>query len=366
MKKKILVVIVGLILIAIAYCAGRATTGSGTISADSYRLLYTLTDYGDEVTYVIGHTSPDTDTVMSAIAMAELLNQIGIKAEPRVTGTVNNETLYALEQLGLEAPAILENGDGCQLWLVDHSELTQMVEGAENARIVGITDHHGIGSAENAEQIVVRSGRFGSTTAEVYTLYKECGVKVSREMAGVMLMGFISDTAYLNKEMNELSLEIYNDLKRQSGINDIDGLMLGMKEAYLDLSGKTDEEIFYYDYKDYEENGIRYGICNVKVSTVNDIDDMMNRMQAVAAELIMSPDTELDYLFYHIKDFDNEEGYLGCEATDAAKASALLQEAFGDEYEFANNYVIFKPGVSRKEILVPRINDVLNRMNRRN
>jgi len=357
MKKKIWIIIAGVLFLVLAFFAGRYTVQCENISAASNRLVFTLTDYGDEVTYVIGHKSPDADTVLSAIAMAELLNQLGIKAEARVTGKVNNETAYVLEKLGLTAPEILENAEGCQLWLVDHSELTQMVDGADKARIVGITDHHGIGSAENEEQIVVRSGKFGSTTAEVYTLYKECGVKVSKEMAGVMLGGLLSDTSYFKKEDNELNREVYKDLKRKAGIRDVDALILGMKEAKLDLSGKTDEEIFLNDYKDYEENGVRYGIGNVKVATVSDIDKMHSRMQAVVDEKIKNG--EADYLFYFIYDFDYEEGYLGCAAAEGRSSEELLKAAFGDDYEVGENYVILKPSVSRKEVLVPRINGAL-------
>jgi len=360
MKKKILFAAGCLILMVLAFFAGRFVSKSEAVSAEANRVLYALTDYGDEVTYVIGHKSPDTDTVMSAIAMADFLNQLGIKAEARVTGKVNNETAYVLKKLGLEAPEILENAENCQLWLVDHSELTQMADGADKARIVGITDHHGIGSAENEEQIIVRSGRYGSTTAEIYTLYKECGVKISKEMAGVMLAGLLSDTAYLKREDNELNLEIYEGLKRRAGIQDMDGLILGMKEAKLDLSGKTDGEIFYNDYKDYEENGVRYGIGNIKVVTVNDIDSMQKRMQAVAEEQILSAENKNDYIFYYIYDFDYEKGYLGCAGKDAEKVPELLKAAFGDKYEVGDNYVIMKPSVSRKEVLVPGINGALN------
>lgn len=45
------------------------------------RLLQKM-DYGNAVTYVIGHKSPDPDSIGSAIAFAELLNANGIEAVP--------------------------------------------------------------------------------------------------------------------------------------------------------------------------------------------------------------------------------------------------------------------------------------------
>ena len=44
--------------------------------------------------YVIGHMSPDSDTVVGAIAYARLLTELGYPAEPAVTMEINNETKW--------------------------------------------------------------------------------------------------------------------------------------------------------------------------------------------------------------------------------------------------------------------------------
>ena len=94
--------------------------------------LITIVDYKDEPVYVIGHETPDSDTVASAIGMAYLLNSLGISAEARIAGNLNLEGEFALSELGYPAPEILEDAAGKQLWLVDHSTGTQMVKGAED------------------------------------------------------------------------------------------------------------------------------------------------------------------------------------------------------------------------------------------
>lgn len=63
----------------------------------------------DGPVYVIGHKSPDSDTVCTAISYARLLNLLGIEAEPRVTGKVNNETAFILSEAGVEVPPVLED-----------------------------------------------------------------------------------------------------------------------------------------------------------------------------------------------------------------------------------------------------------------
>ena len=48
--------------------------------------------------YVIGHKNPDTDSICSAIAYANLKNKItGEKYVPKRAGEINGETAYVLE-----------------------------------------------------------------------------------------------------------------------------------------------------------------------------------------------------------------------------------------------------------------------------
>ena len=47
-----------------------------------------------EKVFIIGHKNPDTDSVCSAIALANLRNQLGENAIPRVLGDLNAETEF--------------------------------------------------------------------------------------------------------------------------------------------------------------------------------------------------------------------------------------------------------------------------------
>lgn len=60
-------------------------------------------------TYIFGHKKPDTDSVMSAISLSYLKNQIGDNTEPRVLGPINKETTYALNYFNLKQPAYLND-----------------------------------------------------------------------------------------------------------------------------------------------------------------------------------------------------------------------------------------------------------------
>ena len=60
--------------------------------------------------YVIGHKNPDTDSICSAIAYAELKRRItGKFYEARRAGQINEETKYILDRFGVEPREFLDN-----------------------------------------------------------------------------------------------------------------------------------------------------------------------------------------------------------------------------------------------------------------
>lgn len=61
-----------------------------------------------EKIYVIGHKNPDTDSICSAIAYADLRQKVtGQVHEAKRAGHVNDETAYVLDRFGVEAPKLL-------------------------------------------------------------------------------------------------------------------------------------------------------------------------------------------------------------------------------------------------------------------
>ncbi len=62
-----------------------------------------------DLVFVVGHKNPDTDSICSAIAFAELKNKLDPDRHyvPYRAGPINGETRYVLEQFGMEIPAYL-------------------------------------------------------------------------------------------------------------------------------------------------------------------------------------------------------------------------------------------------------------------
>jgi nanoRNase/pAp phosphatase (c-di-AMP/oligoRNAs hydrolase) len=55
---------------------------------------------------VVGHKGPDTDSMISALAMADLLRRQGLRAESIAQGDPNPETAFVLQRCGLQAPLV--------------------------------------------------------------------------------------------------------------------------------------------------------------------------------------------------------------------------------------------------------------------
>jgi manganese-dependent inorganic pyrophosphatase len=73
--------------------------------------------------YIVGHKNPDTDSICSALAYAELKQQLGMHAIPCRLGPLNEETKYVLKRFGLENPLLLKDARS-QLRDIDIDEPT--------------------------------------------------------------------------------------------------------------------------------------------------------------------------------------------------------------------------------------------------
>lgn len=61
----------------------------------------------NELVYITGHRNPDTDSICSAIAYAELKKKMGIAAVPVRIGNINKETEFVLNRFEVELPEYL-------------------------------------------------------------------------------------------------------------------------------------------------------------------------------------------------------------------------------------------------------------------
>lgn len=322
----------------------------GNILSEEYRSVLTKIDYKNEITYVIGHKSPDSDTVGSAISYAYFLNQLGIKSEAAISGTPNKETSYALNFFNIKTPQIIDDATEKQFVLVDHSEYSQAINNMDKARIVGIIDHHGIGNVTNNELIYVRSSPMGSTASIIYYMYKECAVEIPKDIARVMLMSLISDTSNGTKKMTKADYIVYDDLVKIADV-DVNKLYNGMIDASLSYEGMTDKEIFNSDYKEYEIAGKKVAMGDINAKNSEKAKEIAKQMYKYMEDNYSL--LGMDILLLKIDNNDEtskEKSYMIAYGQNSVE---LLKNIFNN-YD-GNILFVFDRNISRKADIIPAI-----------
>lgn len=341
--------LISVVLIIAAFIGGYFVGFKIQASRIDFLSLTSNIDYGDEV-YVIGHKSPDTDTVCSAIAYANLKKQFGINAKPVVAGNLNNETKLVLDKFGVDAPECIKNADGKNMILVDHSEYSQAIDGMKTANIVEIFDHHSLGNIKSTNPLEVNSYPVGATATIVYVAYLEDNVAIDKQNAGLMLSAILSDTSNLSSETTtELDKKAVAELAKISQVGDVEAYFKDLQKALSDYSGLDDADIFSIDFKEYDFNGVTVGISCVNAEDEKATNDMCKRMSEVMKSIY--PQKGMNHLYCMVKNKKDDCTMLlvyGDGAQDVA------DKVFG-EHTKQDGIIKISPAVSRKKDVAPKL-----------
>lgn len=167
--------------------------------------------------------------------------ELGWDAEPVRLGEVSGETQFALDQFGVAAPRLVENvaGEVKQVILVDHNERQQSANDIDQVRVVEVIDHHRIANFETAHPLYYRAEPVGCTATILNKLYKENGVAIPKEIAGLMLSAIISDSLlFKSPTCTGEDVAAARELAEIAGV-DADSYGLSMLKAGADLSDKS-------------------------------------------------------------------------------------------------------------------------------
>ena len=314
-------------------------------------------DIWDSPVYVIGHRSPDSDTVCSAIAYAQLLTKLGYPAEARITEAVNRETAYILQEAGVEAPKVLEDAAGASIFLVDHSEYAQAAEGMKDAHIVGILDHHGVGSVTTGHQVVYEARPIGATATIVWLDYMNYGVEIDPTTAHLMLGAVLSDTDNLRgSTTTDADRRAVTTLADIAGVSDVQAFYLGLHAEKLSYEGMTAEEILFSDYKEYEASGVKFGIGLVNAIDEETAARLAREMKEALAANIGAGGTDLLYASVGMRENGQKIDYI-VPADEASRQ--MIEDAFPNYDEYDGTAFIFRTGLGRKTKFVPGLTDYL-------
>jgi manganese-dependent inorganic pyrophosphatase len=290
--------------------------------------------------YVVGHKVPDSDSVCAAIALA------GLKGcDARVAGEINSETGFILKRFGVDVPRVLESvGEDDEVVLVDHSDVSQAVEGVAGAKVVGIVDHHKLGGIKTSVPIEALVLPVGSTCTIVKRLYDYYNKEISSEIAGLMLCGILSDTViFRSPTCTEDDRKVAKDLAGICGEEDLERLGMEMFRVKSDIDGVGARELVMRDYKDFDMGGKRIGVGQLELV---DIGMIVDRKDELLGEMRKMLGEGCDVVFLMLTDVLKE----GTELLEVSRDEELMETIFG---EIENGW--FSGMMSRKKQVVPKL-----------
>ena len=303
----------------------------------------------EETILIFGHKNPDTDTICSSIVKEKLNKKEGKQNCKAVRlGNVNKETQYVLNYLGMQAPELIEKiEEGQKVIMVDHNDFSQSADGIENARIIGVVDHHCIGNFRTSDPLYYTARPYGCTATILFKDYKVKNLEISKEEAILMLSAIISDTLLLKSPTTtEHDIKALKELGEIAEIN-VEEYGLEMLKAGTDLDDFTAEELINIDAKKFEKNGNQFKIAQVNTVDIQSVVKRQNELENVIQNEIDK--NGLDLFVFAITDILNSNS----EIIVLGNRIDAVEKAFGKT--LMDNRMFLEGVVSRKKQLLPDI-----------
>ncbi|WP_293814309.1 manganese-dependent inorganic pyrophosphatase [uncultured Parolsenella sp.] len=241
--------------------------------------------------YVFGHQNPDNDAVMSAVVLAQLLNQVGYEGNEYkacALGALPAESAKLLAEAGIAEPEQIKGVEAGQLVvLTDHNESSQSVEGLKDATVLGVVDHHRIGDFETAAPLHYIALPWGSSCTIVAKLFEVLGQELTDVQAKLLLSAMMTDTLMLKSPTTtDVDRAIAAKLGEQLGV---DPVKFGMEVFLSRPSGSfTAAEMVGNDIKMFEVAGQKLLIGQYetvdKSRALGMIDEIREAMRAYQAD----------------------------------------------------------------------------------
>lgn len=294
---------------------------------------------------VVGHKNPDTDSVISAIAVADIMSKRGVEARPVIQGPVTPETAFVLEKFGLATPEVVTSVAGKQVILVDHSDLAQAPADLKDAEVIAVVDHHKLGDVTTSSPLLMWVWPVGCTGTVIKAMYDFYGVEMPKNIAGGCLCAILSDTViFKSPTTTPEDKKAVEALAKIAGVADYQGLGMDMFKVKSAVDGVSARELVFRDYKDFDMSGKKVGIGQLEVIDIAMLDKVKGDL---AAELVAVKGEGRHSVFLLLTDIMKE----GSELLACSDDPSIVEKAFGVKCDKS----VWLPKVmSRKKDVVPK------------
>ena len=295
---------------------------------------------------VLGHMNPDTDSIMAAIAVADLYKKRGLDVKAAAQGKPTPESEFVLQKFGLTAPEVVDDVAGQDIYLVDFSDLAQAPKGIDQANVLGIADHHKLGDITTSSPLLCWIWPVGCSCTVIKNMYDFYGVEIPASIAGGMLCAILSDTViFKSPTTTDMDRKAAEELAEIAGVADLEALGMELFTAKSAVAGCSPRDLIFRDFKDFDMSGHKVGVGQLELVSLDLVADMM---PAIEEELGRIRAEGRHSALFLLTDIMKEGSRLVLASEDPARVAG----AFG--VEVSDN--MWLPGVmSRKKQVVPAL-----------
>ena len=301
----------------------------------------------------MGHTNPDSDAIVSALAVAELLRQRGLDVVACRQGDVNPESKFILEKFGLTAPEMITSVEGKDIALVDTTEPTQLPSDLEKANIKFVADHHKLGGIKTASPLEFYGQPFGASSTIITNIFKSEGKTIPASVAGAMMCAILSDTVlFKSPTTTDWDRQAVAELAKIAGVEKPLDLGLEMLKVKSSIENDTAEMLINRDFKEFNINGKKLGVGQIEL-----IDGSMaeSKKPAILDKMKkMLADGGYHSILLLITDIMKE----GSEMLAVSQNLSDIERVFDVKFD-ANNTAWIDGMMSRKKQVVPPLEQKL-------
>ncbi|MGM0431815.1 MAG: DHHA2 domain-containing protein, partial [Spirochaetota bacterium] len=221
----------------------------------------------------------------------------------------------------------------------------------EDSDVIEILDHHRLAAEKTRHPIYIFAAPVGSTCTLVYQHFERHNIPIEYSIAILLLAGILSDTVILK---SPTATEVDRDaVKHLSAIAKIDDVQRFGERIFSRTTNITEgdtRKLIESDFKRYEEYGCKFGIGQVEVVTLENVDEVKDHL---LSELEMvRRDHGLDWAMLLITDVIKEGSVLLTTPFPSAERGLIYRKESEGKFDLPEI-------LSRKKQLLPEILRVL-------
>ena len=299
-------------------------------------------------TYIFGHTSPDSDSIIGAISLSYLKNQLGENCIATRQGEISAETEFILNKFGGTTPELKTSVAGENVYLIDFSDKAQAPKDIMEATILGIVDHHKLGDLTTDTPLECWIRPIGCSNTVVYEMFKANDVEIPKDLAGMMMMAILSDTViFKSPTCTKVDTKAVKDLATIAGVDKYKALAMEMFIVKSATDGASARDLNTRDYKAFDMNGSKVGVNQLEMIDISALDE---RKHEIYKDMKLMKEQEgLHTMVVLLTDIMKEGSQILVVSDDASKIETGLK------IKLENNEAWLDGVLSRKKQIIPFI-----------